>query len=91
MNAEAKILRSDDLVEADIDNDKVMMHVDSGLYFGLDAVAARVWELLEQPLSINELVDSLTQEFDVEADQCRSDIESFITKLQENKLIAFDQ
>lgn len=89
MNLKAKILRSDELVEANIDDDKVMMSVESGLYFGLDAVASRVWELLEKPLNVSELVDILTQEFDVDATQCLEDIEPFINTLHEHKLISF--
>lgn len=89
MNLEAKILRSDELVEANIDDDKVMMSVESGLYFGLDAVASRVWELLETPLNVSELVDILTKEFDVDSTQCLEDIEPFINMLHEHKLISF--
>ena len=90
MSLEVKLVRSEDLVEADIDNDKVMMDIESGLYFGLDAIAARIWALLEQPLSVSELVNILTQEFDVDAEQCRKDLEPFLAKLQENNLISFE-
>lgn len=88
VDSDVKLLRSGDLIEADIDDDKVMMSVESGMYFGLNPVAARVWELLAQPRNMTEVVEVLTQEFDVDPDQCRSDVAHFIEQLNENKLIS---
>lgn len=81
-------IRSSDIVEADIDGEKVMMDIESGHYYGLDVVASRIWQLLEQPLSLNVLVDTLTSEFDVSPEKCREDIEPFLNDMLENNIIS---
>ena len=85
-----KFLRVGNVVEANIDDEKVMMCVETGNYFGLNAVAARVWDHLAEPISMSDLIGLLTQEFDVDAQECRRTVEPFIEQLIESKLISFE-
>jgi len=81
-------IRNEEVIEADIDGEKVMMDIDSGHYFGLDVIAVRIWQLLEQPMSLVQLVEQLTNEFEVTADQCITDIAPFLADLEKNGLIS---
>jgi hypothetical protein len=65
----------------------VMMSVAEGSYFGLNATAKRIWELLERPQTIAELSAQLCQEFDVEAQTCTSETLVFAQELVDNGII----
>lgn len=52
--------------------------VDLQKVYLLNEPAAAAWELLEQPLSINDLVNSLLQEFDAEPSLIQKDIEELL-------------
>lgn len=67
--------------------DVVMMDVDLAKYFGLAQTAAAIWSLLAEPATIDELVDSLTQRYEIDAAPCRADTEAFIGQLLERNLI----
>jgi len=47
----------------------------------LNETAARIWELLETPRSIDELVGALGDEFDAEPAALRREVESFVADL----------
>ena len=82
------IQRNESFIEAPIDNDIVLMSIENGKYYGLDAVASRVWTLLEQPISLQEVIDTLMQEYDVEREQCEAEMWVFIEHLfDENALV----
>lgn len=75
------------LMTADMNGSAVMMDIMSGKYYNLGEIGGRIWELLEEPTSVSVLVAKLTAEYDVTAEQCRADIEPFLTKLLERGLL----
>ena len=75
------------LVASDLDEKKVMMNIESGKYFGLDSIGSRIWELIEKPHTVRELVLELLKEYDVEENACRHDVLAFISKLYDQGLI----
>lgn len=79
--------RNPDLIGASIDDDLVMMSVDKGQYYGLSGVAPRVWELLENPHTFDQLVDRVLEEFEVTRDVCEKDLSEFLEQMEEFGLV----
>lgn len=75
------------LMTADMNGSAVMMDIMSGKYYNLGEVGGRIWELLEQPMTVTALVEKLTAEYDVSAERCRTDMEPFLMKLLERGLL----
>lgn len=75
------------LMTADMNGSAVMMDIMTGKYYNLGEVGGRIWELLEEPVTVGALVQKLTAEYDVSAEQCRADIEPFLNKLLSQGLL----
>jgi hypothetical protein len=60
----------------------VVLDLKSGCYYGLDAVGARVWALIEQPASLSVIRDAIMAEYEVDAERCERDIQAFLDKMQ---------
>ncbi len=82
-----KFQRADDLLGAAVGEELLMMSIEKGSYFSLNAVGGRIWELLETPISIDELVARLTAEYEVPADTCRREVATFLAKLHERGML----
>ena len=54
---------SPEVLFSKIDDEVIIMSIEADSYFGLDPVGSRVWELLEQPATMDELVRQLVQDF----------------------------
>ena len=78
--------RRDDWVGSQVDDRYVMINLDSGEYVALNATAAEVWTLLEEPRDADGLVEALMAKFDVERDHCRKSVDGLLAHLQEKKL-----
>lgn len=81
------IQRSNKLVSSNMDGETVMMSIESGEYFGLNSVGSRMWELIENPIKVNALIELLLDEFDVSREQCELETMEFLNHLLEKKLL----
>jgi hypothetical protein len=68
----------------------VLLNLETGLYFGLNPVAARIWELLEAPLSERELEELVANEFQVDPNIASLDVQHFLGSLSERGLLRSD-
>jgi hypothetical protein len=76
-----------DHVSCDLGGETVLLGLADGVYYGLNTVAARIWELLRQPQTATQLRDAIVREFDVSAARCAHDLDSFLVKLRERALL----
>lgn len=79
--------RRSGLMTADMNGSAVMMDIMTGKYYNLGEVGGRIWEILEEPMTVAALVNKLTDEYDVSVEQCRTDIEPFLNTLLERGLL----
>jgi hypothetical protein len=81
ITADVTVRRVEDVMTAPADDELVLLRAETNEYFGLDAVGARIWELLATPSSVDGMVPSLVTEFDVDAETCRADVLALVTRL----------
>ncbi len=77
------ITRHNDMLSAEIGGEAIMMSIEKGAYFGLNPVATRIWDLIEQPKSIAELIQTITDEYEVSAEQAAEDVQAFVADMIE--------
>jgi hypothetical protein len=86
---ETRLVRNDDILYAPVGAEEaVMMSIEAGRYFGLNAVGARIWELLETPRTIAELCERIAEEFEVDVDSCGPDVVKFTDSLIDNGIVS---
>lgn len=80
---------SDTVLETKIDEEIVLLNLNGGLYYGLEPVGSRIWELLlEEPRTLDSLTEMLMDEFDVEEARCRQETAKFLETLVEKGLLS---
>ena len=71
----------------ELEGECVLLNLDTESYFGLDDVGTRMWLALTQADSINAALAALQQEFEVEPDRLRRDLEELAVELLEQGLL----
>lgn len=79
--------QSKDIIASDIDDEKVMMNMEKGHYYGLDSVGCSVWNMLEKPIAVSELIATLRRHYDVDLETCERDVLIFLEELQADGII----
>ena len=80
-NSASVYVRSSQPLQAEVDGEIVMLDPASSKYFGLADTGARIWELLAEPRSVDDLVSALTAEYEVDDDTCRTQVAIFLDTL----------
>lgn len=82
-----RYVRQPDLIFTEMGDELVMMSIEQDAYFGLSGAGCKIWELIENPLSLGEIAQALTTEYEVDEETCRADAKAFLTQLEARKLV----
>ncbi len=82
-----QIQASSEQVSCDLAGEAAILDLQNGVYYGLDPVGARIWELIQTPREVREIVSQLLDEYDVEPGQCENDVLALLDQLSQRGLI----
>jgi hypothetical protein len=77
----------EDVVFRKLEGEAVILNLETGTYFGLDAVGTRIWELVQEQGRVDAVLESLLQEFEVEPARCEQDLLGLLDQLYAKGLI----
>lgn len=80
--------RLGDWVGADVEDNFVMVHLESARYVGLNQTANAIWQALEEPLTADQIAKRLCQTFEVAEEHCRMSVERTLHEMRERQLVA---
>lgn len=74
-----------------LDEEGVLVHLESGTYFSLNPVGLFIWDRCTGGLTVRDIAEGVVAEFEVEAEEARGDLEEFLEALADQDLIEFHQ
>jgi hypothetical protein len=87
LNFNQKIVFTDAVFAQEIDGEMVLLDMNSENYFGLDEVGTAIWKAIEEKKMIQDVYETLLEEFDVEEEVLKKDLIDFIKELESSGLI----
>ncbi len=74
-------------VSSDLGGEVAILNLDAGVYYSLDDVGARVWELAQEPAKVGEIQGRILEEYDVEPERGRREILALLQDLVNEGLL----
>ena len=71
-----------------LQEEAVLLNLDSGLYFGLDPIGTRIWNLLAEGQSLPQIVSAIVAEYEVDNEECKADLLKLLGDLEAQGLVA---
>lgn len=71
----------------DLNGEAVVLSLKNGKYYGLNSVGSRIWELIQTPMSADEIESVLLSEYEVDRDECRKEVSEFLKEMKAQELI----
>lgn len=73
------------------DGDVVILSLKNGVYYGLNEVGARIWKLIQQPVSVRQVLATLLAEYDVDVTECYQEAVDLLKELLAHGLLRVEQ
>ncbi len=90
LTLESLVFASPEVLSADLGKELALLDARSGIYYGMDAVGSRIWDLLEQPRALAEVLAVLVQEYKVDQAVLTTDLLDFAQELVGRGLLKVD-
>jgi hypothetical protein len=74
-------------VSTALGDEAAILNLTNSVYYGLDPVGARIWNLIQQPKTFRELCDILLSEYEVDAPRLESDLQHLLNRLADEQLV----
>ena len=84
------VVAANDQVSSDLGGEVAILNLRAGMYYGLDDVGARVWQLLQEPAVVGDIQATIAQEYEVEPARARKDVLSLLKQMADEGLIEVD-
>ena len=65
----------------------VLVQMDTNEVFELNRTGARIWELLEEGAGEEQLLETLADEFEVDDDELRREVDTLLAELADRRLV----
>jgi hypothetical protein len=87
MNLETKFIVPSGVIARQLSGEAIILDIESGTYFGLNEVGARIWEMLESGETLEAVCARLLEEFEVSREQLQGDVLALVDELKDRRLI----
>ncbi|MFW6012319.1 MAG: PqqD family protein [bacterium] len=70
-----------------VDGQVILLEPTDGRYLSLDEVGTRIWELIQEDGRIESILNTLQEEFDVTEERLQRDVQRFLSRCEELRLV----
>jgi hypothetical protein len=86
-NAEDRLIRNQEMLSTQLDQETILMSIDAGAYFGLAGTAQWIWIKLDSPITFATLLEELVKEFNIAPEACAADLQGFLGQMESEGLL----
>jgi Coenzyme PQQ synthesis protein D (PqqD) len=73
-----------------LDDDAVILSLEKGVYYTLNLCGNRIWSLIQKPVTVGKVRDTLLEEFDVDRATCEEDLVSLLGAMKQEGLVVIE-
>ena len=81
------VVAAEGQVSSRVGEEEAILSIEKGIYYGLNDVGARIWELLAEPVAVRAIVEAIMDEYDVSREQCEADVIELLGQLVAAELV----
>jgi hypothetical protein len=84
----AAVVVTADQLSTRLGEEIVILGLRDSVYYGLSDVGARIWDLIQTPRTVDEILNALVAEYEVTAADAASDLDRLLRELETQGLVA---
>ena len=85
---DASVVATQRQLSTTLGEEVIILGLDDSMYYGLTGTGARIWELVQTARTIDDILTTITAEFDVDRQRAQADLDALLADLQLRGLVA---
>lgn len=81
------VVATPEQVSCGLGEESAILNMKNSVYYGMNAVGTRVWNMIGEPRSVVQLRDALLDEYEVDAARCEQDLLQLLEQMRTEGLI----
>ena len=73
-----------------LDDEAVILSLKKGVYYSLNPCGNRIWSLIQKPVKVGKVRDTLLEEFDIDKETCEEDLLSLLSVMENEGLVVIE-
>ena len=87
---DSTIVVAKDQMSCGLDDEAVILSIKKGVYYTLNPCGNRIWSLIQKPITVGTIRDTLLEEFAVDKETCENDLLSLLSVMNQEGLVVFE-
>ncbi|WP_416137118.1 PqqD family peptide modification chaperone [Halomonas sp. HK25] len=87
MNTATRVKRDPSMLTSRMGDELVLFSARQGIYYGAQEVGARIWELIQDEVSVASVCDQVVMEYSIDPETCERDVLEFLQHLEAEGLV----
>ncbi len=87
MEMDIVLAKGENYIANEIDGEVVMMNIETGLYVSLNNTGKSIWNILDEPTSIENIIEYLINKYTITKEQCITDVIPFIEEMLKQEIL----
>lgn len=76
-----------DVDVTELNGEKIMMDLDKGKYFMLNGTGSTIWDAINEPKSVSEIIEAIIKVYDIDRETCESRVLEYLEKLRHEEIV----
>ena len=87
LSPQSIVVASQAQVSSELQDESVILDVQSGTYYGLNDVGASIWAMVQEPTLVSTIQATILAEYDVPPEECHQDVLELLNQLMDIGLV----
>lgn len=83
----SRITATSDQVSNDLGDEKIILNMKTGEYYGMNPVGAHIWDFIQESRTLDEITAALMEKYGIDQERCEHDVITLLKELSEVGLI----
>jgi len=87
LSLDSIVIATKDQASCELSGESIILNLNNGVYYGVDQVGTRIWNLMQGPTMVASIRDALLAEYEVDSEQCEADLLTLLRQLADHELV----
>jgi hypothetical protein len=87
---DSTVMVAKDQMSCGLDDEAVILSIKKGVYYSLNPCGNRIWSLIQKPVKVRKVRDTLLEEFDIDTETCEKDLLSLLNVMEKEGLVVIE-